>query len=177
MRLYLPGPQGPDQLATKWLLVQRGYQCVCATDVASKEYAREDAPPGERLFRERQMNEMQMADAVVLEDELLDDTAAVLHVLHVCRFAGIRVVRHDELPALAPSLAAREGILDARDLTHVEREPMSTRMRQQVKSALARVEGWARRFDARWGWFFTNGQKAAAPKPYPMPDEQPLTTT
>lgn len=174
MHIYLYGPPGPDQLTTKWLLKERGYECVCTSDVRSAAYAGE--APTETQFRMRQLHEMQRADAVVVEEEALEQSAAMLHLLHVARFGGMAVLRYDELPAQAPSLIRRDEIIAERDLVSDPGPPVSTRLRVQWRSALHRMHGWARRFDERWGWFFTNGNKAAAQKAYP-PIAPAITTT
>jgi hypothetical protein len=179
MHIYLPGPQGPDQLATAWLLRERGYHVTCATDVASVHYdANRNMLPTPAEFRQRQMYEMMRADAVVLEEEMLEDAAAVLLVMHSCRFAGLRVVRYDELPVQCPALARQDEILEERDLLRVVPEPVSKRLRVHLKSAQLRMKQWARQFDERFGWFFTNGNKAhhAAVRPY-AESKTPLTTT
>lgn len=173
MYVYLPGPQGPDQLATKWLLKERGYHVTCATDVASVEYdANRNMAPTPAEFRQRQMYEMMRADVVVLEEEMMENAGDVLFVMHACRFAGLRVVRYEDLPVQAPSLCRQDEILEERDLLMVHTEPLSKRLRTHVKAARARLERWAQCFDEKCGWFFTNGNKTvqAAPRPYTKRD-------
>ena len=173
MHVYLFGPEGPDQLASKWLLRERGYECVCASDVRSEAYAGE--APTEAQFRMRQLHEMQRADAVVVDEDALEHSGAMLHLLHVARFGGMAVLRYEDLPAQAPVLLRRDEIIAERDLVREEAPPVSARLRTQWRHAVLRMQGWARRFDARFAWFFTNGNKARALATY---DQQaPVTTT
>lgn len=161
MRIHLIGPDGPDQMSTKWLLEERGYSVTCTTDLVMEQHGPQDGPG----FRREQMLAMLYCDAVVLEEELLDDATAVMRILHVCRFAGRPVLRYDELPVQAPSTLRRPDIIAERDLLQPPAEPVGKRLRAQLKGALLRVEAWGRRFDDRWGWFFTNGNKAATHQP------------
>lgn len=170
MKLYIPGPQGPEQLATKWLLLQRGYRCSCATDIASPDYrSNAGMAPTQAQFRQMQLVAMLEADAVVITDEMTP--AQTVEVLHVCRYAGVAAVLHDELPAQCPGAMRDEEILASIALRNEPAPPVKARLRAQFRAASRRAERWARGFDAAWGWFFTNGMKERnypASKTYPV---------
>ena len=178
MHLYLPGPQGPEQLATQWLLKQRGYTVVSATEVASPNYRHNAGMrPSARHFAQQQMLAMIEADAIVLHDEL--GTADALRLLAMARFAGVRALLAEELPATCPPRERDMELLDTMDLCgrDVERGPS---LRDRAKEVVQQVRVLADRFDARFGWFFTNGNKqhrlpVAKPRPYPV--RTSVTTT
>lgn len=183
MLLYLPGPKGPEQCATKWLLMQRGYRVVTAGDVASPRYApNQGMVPSEADFMRRQAYEMMRADAVVLEEEVMEHTPTVLELLKACQWMGVAVLRYDELPAEAPTLAMRDIIIDERNLLRQERTTMSEMMVVRITwserfAALRHMlQRWADAFDRRWGWALTNGNKQPAVRPYKLETNKPLTT-
>lgn len=183
MKLYLPGPTGPEQLATKWLLKERGYRCVCATDVASAENPHNAGmKPTDAHFRQVQMLELMSADAVVLDADALR-TAQALELLHVCRYAGLRVVRLDELPAQCPSWLREAEILEELDLVqkqHGGDMDVVSMLRRKVLQLYALGQRLAEAFDRRAGWFFTNGMKQyrlqPEPRTYALPNTAPNTT-
>lgn len=177
MHIYLIGPKGPEQVATKWLLEQRGYRVKCATEVASPDYQYNNgarATPTE--FRRLQMLAMVDADMVVLADGMKD--AAALEVLRVARFAGLRVCLHQDLPAQCPSVVREMEIMDELDLLQADAdaEPVDQWLVRHAAAMYKRVRRNMRRFDRRYGWFFTNGNKQHRVAQYAEP-RTTLSTT
>jgi hypothetical protein len=149
---------GPEQMERKALLIMRGYRVDTATDCNSANYKYNyGAMPTTNEWKRLQMMAMVDADAVVVTDDM--DTADVLHLMHVARFAGLRAVLYDELPAQCPDAVREVIVLDELDLLQDTPLPLGTRLRLHVRAALRNLDLWAQQFDARFGWFFTNGNK------------------
>lgn len=172
MRLYLAGPPGPDQLASARLLRLRGYTVDCLAELGDKHhpYNRGMAPRPQQV-RAMQLEMMQLASAVVLDVDQCTTGQVLLH-LHVCRFGAMRLVLLHTLPAQCPHSSRHDEILDELDLCNHHEVP-TTPWWQTALHTWHRVEN---AFNRRFGWFFTNGQKAAQPKPYPLPTNTPTTT-
>lgn len=165
MKIYLAGPEGPEQLADKWQLQERGYKVVCATDLRQRDLRSDGIEPTPDEFARMQAYEMLCADSVVVNDTMRQ--ADMMRLLNVAHFIGVRVVDQAELPAQCPHVVRQDEIMDALDLATrntmpgLRQEVVATL--QYVKGRVAQAASW---FDLRFGWFFLNGNKVQ-PKPRP----------
>ncbi len=180
MNIYLPGPRSEDQQQTAALLRERGYRVCTSADVAKPNYRLNGGTkPTARECRQNQAHEMHMADCVVLTEEL--EPAERYELVQACRYMGMVVVEYADLPALAPGCGTRDQVLQCIDLTAPLRDDPEED--EHVPTAVALlvlakeiVVGIANGFNRRFGWFFTNGNKAQQLARY---DHEPkhLTTT
>ena len=177
MRIYIPGPPSADQEATLALLEERNYRVFTSATVASpKYYANHGERPSAQQMRVSQANELLMSDAAVITDEL--EPAYATRVVEVCRFIGVPVVRYEDLPLLAPGCGATQHVLDALDLC----KPVVVCEEQTL--SVTPLRAWAERlmdnasraFNARFGWFFTNGNKVQHRVHFKL-ETKPMTTT
>lgn len=172
MHIFLAGPAGPEQVATKWLLQQRGYdRVVCESDLLMKDYCyNRGTKPSPRDFRRYRSLELAQATVCVLAEDLAG--AHRTDVIGAARYAGIPVLPYDQLPSQAPSIMREDEVLDA---IICEQEAAQQPLLQRVSAWMDRA---AKQFEARFGWFFTNGHKAAmrAEKRYPEMTNKPQTT-
>lgn len=167
MRIYLAGPPGPDQVATKWLMEQRGYDnVVCESDILRKNYIYNNGvAPSKAAFLQFRCIELAQAGLCVVPEDLSAKDRA--QIVAAAAFAGTSVLAYADLPAHAPSIM-REDQLFA--------ELMAERNAPVQRKWWVRLSAWGARlsdaFDARWGWFFTNGNKVAS-RPMPRPYHEP----
>lgn len=170
MNIYLAGNAGPDQVATKWLMQQRGYAfVVCESDILRSDYIyNRGMRPCPREFKRFRTQEVVQADVVVLGEGM--SAAERVQMIAICRYGGVRVMEYAQLPVEAPGIMREEEVLDALALPELPiPKPLAARL-------LALAERMATAFDRRFGWFFTNGMKTARAQQYAMPDTKPTTT-
>lgn len=168
-RLHLAGEPTPELLSTRLLLEQRGYAVDCWADLPKMLQHLE---PTEQRLRELRVVCMINADAVVLTDELPAAEARLLR--EVTTYIARPLVRVEDLPLWAADIQKRGETFRALDIcAHPEEAPSATD--RLVLKMRERWEALERGFNRTCGWFFTNGQKQAAPQqpkpvPYPVHD-------
>jgi hypothetical protein len=173
-RLHLAGEPTPELLSTLHLLEQRGYDVDCWADLP-KRVLLQHLEPTEKRLRELRMVCMINADAVVITDELPAAEARLLR--EVTTFIARPLVRVEDLPLWAADIKQRGETFRALDICANPEEALSTtdRLMLLVLKMRERLEAIERGFNRSCGWFFTNGQKQAAPQqpkpvPYPVHD-------
>ena len=172
MKLHLTGRHSPDQIATRWMLRARGYTTTCTGDAWNKNDALNGgSDPTVQQARRNALVMMLEADAVLVDPEAMT-TAEIIDVLQVCRHGGLRCLRMDDLPAVAPLLPVLvHRLVHAKDLVAAS-TPAPRAARPSVRERLAHLRRLAhqlrglairleRGFNTRFGWFLTNGRKAA----------------
>lgn len=168
VELYLAGEPTTDQIATKWLLKQRGYR---VTTVADLPKYLTNGEPDHRGRLAARMVAMLNARAVVLHDGM--SAAEVQLLATVCAYTGLRMVNLDDLPLYASDVST--AALNRIAIRLNQRQQRT--VRERLESGLnALNQHWLRfeeGFNARCGWFFTNGQKSKQPVPVQYPMAEP----
>ncbi len=165
-RVHLAGSPSPELLSTRWLLEQRGYRVDCWADLPRMLHPHK--PTDQRMLEARIVC-MINADAVVITDEM---PLAELQVMRtVTSFICRPLVKVDDLPLLAHDIQKRGETFRALDINaQPEDEPnVALRLHDLVVRMRHRWSQLERGFNAKCGWFFTNGQKQGAQQPAPVP--------
>jgi hypothetical protein len=176
MKIYLAGLEGPEQLADKWQLQERGYKVVSATDLRQRDLHCNGIEPSPDEFARMQAYEMLCADAVVVNDSMRNGD--LMRLVNVCHYMGVRLVDQAELPAQCPHVVRQDEIMNELDLATRSTAPgLRTQLKETAHYLMGCVAQASRWFDKHFGWFFQNGNKVQPrPRPYRAGGVKPTMT-
>lgn len=156
MNLFLVGP---DAHAISLAQIQLSYDGYTSEAIELQRFA---GQPNERQRLRARARHMHDADAIVMLEGL--DPQRIARLIVHCQESGYLLMHIDAVPRPAPDTLEQlaTGCLKASTLVILQGNlpPIDLHMPGVVKAMSDLLHRFERWFNPRFGWFFTNGNKA-----------------